>query len=150
MFHFGLTSISTLYQIFFLLIVIAVTDLPNHSPNWYLLDNVFSSLLYWNSVERKYHNHVEMVPGWWVLPLCILWLIQPQKIPEIRAQDFCFLSISELKAEKCEGTIFYSSGSQIWCTLECGGRNFKNPEARSHPIKLNQNVCRWEPDVSSG
>lgn len=37
---------------FFLLIVIAVTDLPNHSPNWFLLDNVFSSLLYWFCGEK--------------------------------------------------------------------------------------------------
>lgn len=60
-----------------------------------------------------------------MLPFCILWLIQPQKISDIMAQDFCCLSVPELKAEKFEDTIFYSTGSQIWLHVRMWGQRFK-------------------------
>lgn len=123
-----------LILVLFLLTVLVITDLPKHSPNWYLLDNVFSWVLYWNFVE----GNAMLMWKWFqddgcLLPLCILWFFQPQKIPNIRAQDFCFLSVPNWRQKNLKISFSTSVVPRFCCTLKYGGGNFKNPDAQVSP-----------------
>lgn len=53
MFHLALHLYPVL--VIFLLIVLAVTGLPNHFPHWYLLDNVFS---YYTEIQWRENTMV--------------------------------------------------------------------------------------------
>lgn len=120
---------------------------PNQLPKLVLAWQWFQLALYytfaWNSVERKYHGHVKMVPGWWVLP-CAFLVHSAPKNPRKKDLGFLFPVNPRTEGRRNLKTRLFPNFSHI----RMWEQGFKDLMPRSCPVKLNHSVCRWEPDVS--
>lgn len=128
-----------------LLIVLAITDLPNNSPNWYLLHSGFS----WPSIillpEILWRENTMVMWKWFQRGGCYLVLSlfhSAPKDPRNKGLGFVFPVNPRTEGRKIWRHHFCNSGFQILLHIRMWRQGLKGLMPTFCPAKLKHHVCR--------